>query len=486
MSTPTNTTAATAIVITSLPYNFTNDLAGLTPPFTLWWKYTAVAGDVMLGLVAYQQSGLDFFPEITFWSGPSAASLTQIDSTNYTVDYDTPCQFPVQVGVDYWIKIEDNSGSLVTGVLVFDVEPTPTSTTIVAGSLFINDDTESLDIAGAFGGIYACILSQTNGDVIAMARTTVGEEGAILSTGQIMLQNDDAVSESAKLYIYDAAFNEVTTIALSSSEVCLNSLTTTFYRTERSGSDAILKTYDLNGTLGITKTITGFRPQAIAVKQDGTILYCSGTAAATDIKKFTISTSVLTVLSAGLATHFILRQGLCVLSDDTIVAGWTNTSDIVIKLYNAAGSVIATYSDTPPGTMTDGPRVTPALDDPNSFWIWSSGIVSGVRKSKFTKMKASDGSVLLTFTVDVFESGQGPQGNGNDAPSTNFGNSKSCPFLVIPEDINPVEPNESGIYVTTGTETIAARTNDLLFVDDDTTLATKIPDPTVIIYPAGD
>lgn len=482
---PTNTTPGTAIDITTLPYQFVGDVTGLSVPYTLWWKRTAISDDIMLGLSAYSQVGTDYVPQITFWMFDSGAVFTQIDPTNYTIATDTACQFPVNVGTVYYIKVEDDGTGIAPGILVFDVKASPSSA-IPIGSLFVNDDTESLDANSAFAGIYASILNQNTGAVIAQARTTVGEEGAILTDGTMMLQNDDAISESPLLYLYDSAFTQITTIALTGSEVCLNANGLLFYRTERisPSANSTLKTYNNAGVLQNTYAITAYRPQSIAVKKDNTIVYMSASALASPIKTFTLGTLALAnLVNPGVANYSIPKGGLQVLADGNIVAGWARPalSLISVIIYDAAGVVQHTYPFTVPGAYSDGPRIAVSDTDASFYWIWGSGTVSGTRQSKFSKIRVSDGAELITFTVNVFESGSGPLGGGNDVPSQYFGNSKSCPLLILPIATTPPTDNASGLYVLT-----PGLTHDILFTNDSTTINTKIPDPFAIIYPIGD
>jgi len=486
MPIPTNTTPALAIDILALPYNFTNDVTGLSAPYTLWWKRIAQADDVLLGCVAYAQSGALYRPQITFWSGPDANTLTQIDATDFTVGHDTPCQFPVAVGTSYWIKVEDDGFGSAPGILIFDIQPSPSTDPIPAGSLFINDDTESLDIDGNFNGIWAIILDQSTGEVIACARTTVGEEGAILTDGTMMLQNDDAISETAKLYLYDSDFNQITTIALSAGtiqvELAANGLL--FYRCERvsPSNDSVIKTYNNIGVVQDTYTVTGYKPICIAVKKDDSIVYMNDGTLAEDVQAFDVNTLSFSPIITGESGKVLGKQALAVLADDSIVAAWSDgASTIVVKIYDDAGIELHSYAFVPPANLSDGPRVAVTDDDETFYWIWASGVVSGERKSKFSKIRVSDGTVLTTFTVNVFESGQGPSESGNVDPAQRFGNSKSCPFLILPVATTPPVANYSGIYTLT-----TDRLNDELFSGDNSTVEVKIPDPTAILYPAGD
>ena len=486
MPIPTNTTPALAIDILALPYTFTNDVTGLSAPYTLWWKRIAQADDILLGCVAYAQSGALYRPQITFWSGPDANTLTQIDSSNFTIGHDTPCQFPVSVGTSYWIKVEDDGFGSSPGILVFDIQPTPSTDPIPSGSLFINDDTESLDIDGAFAGIWAVILDQATGEVIACARTTVGEEGAILSDGTMMLQNDDATSEASTLYLYDSDFNLITTIPLSvgSIQVELAANGLTFYRCERvsPSNDSVIKTYDNIGTVIDTYTITGYKPQTIAVKKDDSIVYMNDGTLAEDIQAFDVALLSFSSFAPGETGKVLGKQSLAVLADDNVVAAWSDgASTIVVKIYDDAGVELHSYAFTPPANLSDGPRVAVTDDDATFYWIWASGVVSGSRKSKFSKIQVSDGTVLTTFTVNVFESGSGPSESGNVDPTQRFGNSKSCPFLILPVATVPPVANYSGIYTLT-----TDRRDDELFSGDASTVEVKIPNPTAILYPAGD
>jgi hypothetical protein len=465
MPAPTNVTPATAIDITTLPYDINLDVTALAAPFTVWWKRTITADDVMLGFFAYPSTAIAYNPKISFWTTALSSPSAYPSINPLIIPPDTPGQLPVNAGDTIWMKIEDTTGGAVPGILVFGARPSPNSAAPI-GSLFVNDDTEQW---------FASILDATTGAVIRQARTTVGEEGAIFDSGQMVLQNDDALSEGAKLYLYAANLNLITTLALGSPEVTMNTNGPLLYTSERIGvtANVNIKTYDTSLVLQNTFLLTANRPACMAVSKDNSEIYFNRGSINNPIQKMVLGTLVVTDLVTAPASNHMEKQCLQVLSDGTILASWISGSTFLIRAYNSSGAQINSYSFTL-SNRTDGPRLAIAQDDPNSFWVWASSLSAGVRSSKFQRIKVSDGSTLASFTVDVFESGLGvPVASGITEPVQKFGNSKSCPFLVTRVSLAPVTPDLSGVYFMND-NSATAPTHDVY-----NTTTKKIPNPTI-------
>jgi hypothetical protein len=362
MPAPTNTTEATATNIASLPYSIsqTVDFGGTT--YTVWYKYTAVSGDDVLGVLGFGDL-TTYIPTTTVWTETSPGVYTQyfgVSGTNLAIT------FPITVGTTYYFKFTTNGGNPTPANLTGYVDVAPNQT-LTSGSLFVNDDNP---------GFPAAILSSANGDdyhhLGFVSPFPAGEGGDILLSDGTMLFEDEA---NSNLKLYDASFNTLATVSfnINNNRIRACQEQNTFYAGNRTGPASIQQVLS-DGSLGTLHTLPLNGLQSFAPSNDESIIYNVGQGGAVGttglaIKQWITATSSMgSDLVAGTANYIIVD--MLVLADDTIVALYFKGSaprDIFVKIYDAGGSTLATYTIATAGSSTS-PRLAFALDNPNSFW----------------------------------------------------------------------------------------------------------------------
>jgi hypothetical protein len=411
---PSNSTAATATAFSTLPQTITQDFGdGLYA----WYSYTGHASEVLAGFWAYADIAVDTDLQATVYEAD--ATSTFLGMTNI---FSKPFQVPQSDGVLIYIKVQ-SSVPISTDVTISGVLG-PTSAAPV-GSIAINDDTFGFPLA---------LLNAATGDPLSfIGPFPAGEAGEILPSG-ISLFNDETALV-LKLYdtdfslIMDIAYPAVGTIhAISSNQV------DTFYVVNGS----IVSTISDAGLVGGTQwTVTG-TPWAMAPSLDGTILYYVRSGANEPIRRWDLVNNVaLADLVAANATHSFVRD-LLVLQDGTLIAGYiknTVTKDYFVRAFDNAGATLHTYA------VTDGQlnRLTHAIDDPNSFWLWTF-LTTPDGVSEFVNVKVSDGSALSTVQHVSYSNGV-YDAVASATPLARFGHSTSCPLVILREAIVPLPPS---------------------------------------------
>jgi len=98
------------------------------------------------------------------------------------------------------------------------------------------------------------------------------------------------------------------------------------------------------------------------------------------------------------------------------------------------------------------------IDNPNSFWVWTHLTTAANATSVFQNIKVSDGSILTTRNHATYEIGAW-QGLETATPTSRFGNSYSCPFMILrtaPPGLYVIVPNRR--TDTNGTADVAIPT----------------------------
>ncbi len=433
MAAPTNITAATAVVISSLPYSITQqvDFAGTT--YDVWYSYTATVNDTELSIFGFGDL-TTYQPEVSVFTGPASlpvAYLFTLIGPNLSI------QVPVAQGTEYFFKFTTNAANPSPAVLTLAVKSFSQQSTPV-GSIAINDDSEGFPLV---------IRSATTGDVIRFVHPFPDGEAADILASGVSCWHDLSDSE---LVIFDHSFTEIATIP----SVNLNSLMGTLrtclgtqrfwfcYTTAGPVRNARYVTDD--GTLGTAHVLTGIGDvQAIAVSNDESILYSANSASGDPIKQWDLVNDVaMSNLVAGVAPYFI--SDILVLDDDSIVAMYSRSAFATFGAkairYDAAGATLNTYDfgsdqDFPAGTL---PRLAYATDS-DSFWAWTHPFsTQGI--SLFQQVRVSDGTILTSLPVQEYETGV-YNSDATATPSASYGNSFSCPFLILRTTVGPVPPD---------------------------------------------
>ena len=416
---PANTTSAAAVELGPLSNTITKriDAAGTTA--TVWYKYTALAGDDVVGIFAFGDL-VTYTPTLAIFSPDDATAYLSIAALN------KPVQFPVTVGQVYYLRVTSNAGNPRPATLAISGLKAPVLT-VVRGAFLINDDTSSFP---------AALLSATDGSVRRFVLNfPVGEAGIGLlttTTAGRFLFHDNV---NARLVLADKALTVLATITITQSGTPLQisrNQTTTFYvgAPGAGGNAASIRTLSAAGVYGPTTwTLPQAGLTALAPNGAETILYNAGQGGSVGaaVKRWDLVNSVmLSDLVAGVASHTI--PDLLVLGDDSIVALYDQGStDTFVRRYDAAGATLNTYSFGVANGATV-PRLCHALDDPTSIWLW---IHQTSGNSRFVNIRISDGVLLSDFTSAEYEGGAFQP--AATATPTRFGHSQSCPIVMAAE-----------------------------------------------------
>lgn len=439
MPVPTNLTAATALVIPSLPYSVTLD-AFEVPSDSLWFRYDKVVGGyTALGLAAPVPllTG-DYIPRVDVYTGTADDLEPYLGILAINVPFTTPLQ---QVVLSYFFEVSNAGSPTFTEQLQFELFPGPVAAA-PGGSFAINDDTEGFPMA---------IVSSTDGSVLQSFPFPAGERAGMLPEGQSIWH--DQANKRAK--VYDALFREVATVDWAplldhddQPEAPMSASETLFYvgdigRFTGTPRNAMVTTVTATGEVGATVWDLGaYFLWAIAPSIDDTILYYVNDNTEGPIKRWDLVNDVaLSDLVAGVASYNNNRD-LLVMSDGSVVHAYSGASPFV-RVYSAAGATVTTIA------LASNPNRMANAGDGVSFWVWtfpSGGL------SRFTRYLASDGTELES--VDSPNSTGGIwQGASPGTPTE--AHSTSCPFLQPPGALPPItfEPLEP----VWGTRTLVQR-----------------------------
>ncbi len=436
MPAPTNTTPATAINISALPYATTQTLTDSGTDYTVWYKYTP-ADDETISVWGYGVIG-SHQANTSIWTLDGGGSPVGYLSLTDSSQGNTPLTFPVEAGTTYYFKFIPVLFSVATFVLTLAVDSAPAEV-LPDAFIFVNDDTQPFQ---------AIALDATDGTLLRYIEAVSGEEGDVLVPGgQILLEDNAATSSTFQLYT--RSFEPIAAVAALTGGVGLIRTTPSrdrFY-IANSGIDgasnpvggATVAKYTTVSSSGATGTVVDFPDlglSAIAPDLNETVLYYARRIPFTGVwdrvvKRIDLTTGLpLSDLVTVGAANDRIHAMLVTADDDLIVAFFEfATSQNFIQRFNAAGVLQATYSF---GTVVGGlipttvTRLAYDFDDEGAFWVWEHGD-DGF--SHFRKIRLSDGTQLTHLQVAQYEGGYySPDENADPA---RFGVSESCPFLVL-------------------------------------------------------
>lgn len=415
---PSNSTAALATNIVSLPYD-------VTTPFgdgiEAWFRRTALAGEVIEGM--FGTTGVynadDNINLDVYTGAPGALALYQT-----ALGSNTAFQVPVTPGTTYYMRVRAVSGQPSKPV-EFSVLPGPT-TFVPAGAIYVNDD--------AAGFPTAAIPSDASGDFVpyqyfSSVRTQSENGGDVLANGTSLLADDTnlvyKVFDNQLTYVKTVAglVEEATTAV----RTCVG---TQAWFVAKKVAHTISRVAS-DGTLGTVWDLgAGNTPTAIAAKNDESIIYVvinGNTLTGRAVKQWNTAGSVFGAdLVAGLASNFI--TDLLVLGDGTLIVLYVNGTNVTIKAFDGAGTLLHTYSYTTLDSQLNQ-SLFHALDDPTTFWVRTHDkTVLGT--SVCLKIQVATGAVLATATQASYEAGASDVGI-TAAPLARFGVSHSCPAFQL-------------------------------------------------------
>lgn len=453
MAPPVNTSFATATAIGSLPYTFTqSDINDAGVNFTVYYKFTAPAGAKLIGAWGFSGNiGAGYQPIVKPYLGP-AGSPTQILAIAGT---NIPIQFPVNAGSEYFLEFTKNVNTAGPEHLDVNVQALSESG-IPNGAICVIDDTV---------GFPAIFLSPTADNTVVASQPGApsSEQGDITRNGVMAIQDNSTANIDT--VILSRTFGNIATIAGDAAHnrrIRTQRAVNKFYM----GFDRnppLVQVVSENGTIGGTTFSLGTTSlESLCADNTEAILYYCQVGFGVPVKRWDLAlNSAMSDLVGSIASY--QQPDILVIGDGTIIVLYYNsgTKDVQAKRYNAAGSTLNTYSLGAQSTSTK-PRMAYALDDPNSFWVFTHNFTSGSGRTIGRNVKVSDGSILTTRSWQQYEGGN-YDGSQTASPVSRFGNSFSCPFFVM------AGSTISGIYF------INPNVRHDIYYDS----SRKIPDPTI-------
>lgn len=432
MPAPTNLSAATAADVGALPADVTQNVHDAGTTYTVWHSVVAPAGVVMLGAWSFGDL-TTYTPTIEIYEGPASSpvSLLSIAAQN------KPVQFPVTGGETYYLRSVTNAGNPTPASLRVRVEVGP-SDAAQRGDLMVPDDTE---------GFPAAIINPATATVRRyVVPFPSGEWGDILTNGTILAE--DNIASVVKLYsaqfVLQATVDPFGATSVNEHVIRVSPALQTFYVGARITSNPTkITTVDRVGNVGATTwTLTDTGLTALAPNSTGAIIYVSGQVSSvnTPIKRWlTASSTFGSDLIAGQGANTRVFD-LLVLADDTIIAGWLNTSSgaVDVRHLNDSGTVLATYSTTSI-TTTDPKLAYDSSSYQTTFWLWTHAS----NQSTWTQITSSTMTAASTVGPVREYSGGAYQGAATETPDARFGNAFSCPFFLLRSEITVSPPQVS-------------------------------------------
>lgn len=442
---PTNTTAATALAIDTLPLDLTLDARDApTTTHDVWFVYTAEGCTPVVSVLVAATEGLesDYHPVVAVFTGEPDALVAHGSG-----EPEVPYMVPMTPGDTYYLRVQSlgQVGDLDSD-LTIRVDPPPNLET-PAGSLAINSETPGQPLA---------LVTET-GDIQRYLGNDfpAGEGGTTLDNGLTLLQD----LANGTMVLFDATLTtRLATIPFNGWQITSNG-TDTFYAIARGVKTALQTTtsYTTVSSAGVQGPVV---PMVIAgssgfivglgVDPAETILYVTVEFGVQPIRRWDLATHAwLTNLVAGgdfqaLPDVLVTVDGDVMTGVVTYALGTTHPRATYTKR-NASGAVLWTL---PLDDDHLGHHIIRYPGDDTSFWLWEyvppnpdvAPIVSPTLNgfSRFSRRRVSDGTVITSFDQQYFRAGRN-QAEPTDDPAM-FGHSFSCPAVVTTQPIPPCTP----------------------------------------------
>jgi hypothetical protein len=418
MSAPANTSALTAIEVSALPYAATQNVNDGGTTYTVWYRYTVTAADVMAGVIGVWGFGAlgGYQPSLLVHNGTAAAPVsTGISGVN------VPVEVPVTtVGETFFFKFIalTNYG---TANLAVSVLRAPTKA-VPVGAVGINDAT---------AGFPLVFIDADTGEVLRFKNNVpAGESLWVLPTGELLVEDLTSSPNSVKLFngsIALIASPSVPSVGTAQTVYINGDVAgTTFYvgRPGSVGFNAKVFTVSKTGVVGATSWDLGaVGLHALAPSPDETILYfCGGPAVTNKIQRYDLVNSVLLSDLAATQVGFVTGDDLIVLPDGSILAFYNGSGVYHVTRYSAAGATLNTYA-----ISAHIEALYPTSVDGSSFGVWFQEGTG--QYSEFETIRVSDGALIRTTgQTQKYNDGE-YQGNATATP-LRWGSSFSCqPFM---------------------------------------------------------
>lgn len=445
-SLPTNTTAANATLVSSLPYSAS---PGSTYNLPLWYKFVATVGQTYLGAFGFGGLG-DYTPSALVWALDGTSLVEWPNPTYQAIGVNVPVQFPVVPGDTYYVEFRSDFGG-IGGSLTVAIRQAP-STTPPAGSILITAED---------GGYGAAIISGEDGDVLRFVTGDMPASNtgvALLEGTRRILLVDDITGEGPELYLFDPDLTLVATVARGTDAAIAVTTNYTdifyiFYDPPGAVSGYVMRLsddgefIDLSTQIGPITTTAALEMGSMAVSPDETILYYQlrGTNQGA-IRRWDITNNVaLSDIVAAQGLGWFGIEAMLVLPSGDIIAGqdqFLSGSGGFLRRYTPAGATVWSYDLGSLGIDYHGVRMVPSEDWPDSFLLvahFSSG------HSRFITINAATGAEISSFEVPTFSVGA-YQPAESATPEAEFGSTPSCAYILTTSALANVDPGVIGPY----------------------------------------
>lgn len=421
MPPPTNTTAATALLITELPYSTTQTVHDAGVTYDVWYTYTPADCIELLGIVAHGGAS-PYTPRAEVYVGPASAPVVWHNNSGNN----DASQVPVVPGTEYFLRFRTNTGNPTPALLSLSITAGPNGTA-PAGSLVIADDTP---------GYPAIVVDATTGTVLrSVYPFPAGEEGDSLPGGTVLMA-DPYDTDTFRLYSPTfALIASIPFLGINYARVRATPAAGLYYIADGGfgATPPTVGTVTPTGTLGATTWTlpAGGEMGALAGNNTGTILYYTHPYSDATLRRWDLVNDVgLGTLAAAITDHVV--PDILMLVDGSLVVGYYkgvgSPKNYTVKRYNASGTVLNTYEFGSNFSMP--PRLGYSLTA-GAFWVYSqpqTGTYDG--NARIFEVRASDGVMLTTLTVPQYVAGSYELPITGATP-VSFGVSPSCPIFPL-------------------------------------------------------
>lgn len=421
---PSNTSAASATLISSLPYSITVDPDNAAQH--LWWKYVATADDVAIGLFAWADDAGAYRPKLHVWKGDTAGTINDDTPLAGFEAQRKPCVLPTFEGETYWFQVKDANATEPLGAsLVFSVLPAPAAR-MRRGDYFIADDTGGDDDYENW--FPASVTSPATGDVTRIVRFPATEQADQLPTGEILTANWNSTDSNHLSLFAKTVTTRIADIpSIRGDSIRGQGTLGVFYVLDH--VSGIVYTVSRSGVVGGRTWMPTGAFVGIAANADGTVLYYTTTSSAgSPVKRWDLVNDIaMSDLPGSAVTGYGVSGDLLVMADDTLIVfyGGGSPADYFARRYSADGAtVLNTYS-----FGSQAPGRTNIGADRLSFGSFAH-IADAA--SRFTRYDLS-GTILEQYEQYQCNAGFF-QFATPIADPPRFGHSQSCPLIILQQD----------------------------------------------------
>lgn len=442
MPPPTNISGATAVELGPLPNSINQDVNDAGTTYTVWYKYTAQAGDNVIGIFARSDDLAVYKPTIAVFTPDAVTSFPT------SVSWNVPAQYPVTPGQVYYFEVSSFTGNVATAHLTISALQ-HVDVAVPDGAIVVPDDLPGYPMA---------VCDPTTGAVVLYVQNIPAGETARNWTSGVFAKECWTTFPTQTTSImrgYSTNFVELWSTTVDPTDfqpvrISTNRVNNWYAMLaidNNHGAAPTIQRLDSAGTVTDLFTLSPFigansyyRPVSIATKRDDSIAYIGDTNDG-DVKRWDLVNDVaMADLTSQLPGYYPFE--MMMLANDTLIVLWWTTltngdhGDVYLQRYDTSGALLNDYGSI--GTLMD-PRMSYAGDDPLSFWVHRKPYPHADGKATFRHILVADGSTIADIPTYMFEQGKFI-GDPTLTPPADFGTSESCPLIVMPSGSGPPPP----------------------------------------------